>query len=65
MDPRESNVEEGPDVVDGDARRLQDGAPHAHLPVLHAHCTHLASGRKMMRESEGNGPIDPAAIWMI
>ena len=24
MDPRESNVEEGPDVVDGDARRLQD-----------------------------------------
>ena len=42
---REPDVEEGPDVVDGDAGGLQDGPPHAHLPVLHAHRPHLASGR--------------------
>ena len=45
LDPREPDVEEGADVVDGDARRLQDGPPHAHLPVLHPHGTHLTSGR--------------------
>ena len=43
--PREPDVEEGADVVDGDARGVQDGAPHAHLPILHAHGAHLASGR--------------------
>ena len=45
MAAREPDVEEGSDVMDGDAGGLQDGPPHAHLPVLHAHRTHLASGR--------------------
>ena len=45
MAAREPDVEEGSDVVDGDAGGLQDGPPHAHLPVLHTHRTHLASGR--------------------
>ena len=60
VDPREPHVEEGADVVDGDARRLQDGAPHAHLPVLHAHRTHLTSGRKTKTMGGLRGKMDRA-----
>lgn len=45
MDPREPDLEEGSDVLDGFAGRLQDGLAHAHLPVLHAHGTNFATGR--------------------